>query len=271
MSTDPGWQEPLREPQQFEEPPQMPVVPAPPENPPWTGWDVLRIAVFTLVTIFVFVVIATYLAQRLLYPKLSILQVARFPLVNVAAQLAAYLVVLMFMYSVATRTGLPFWKAVKWNWPAHPELYVLAGIVISLALQAFARYLPMPKTLPIDRYFQTSAEAWVLSIFGMTLAPLLEELFFRGFLYPVLARRAGVVFAVGVTSITFSLIHAPQLARAWGPVLVVFIIGLVLTVVRAVTKSVAPGFLMHMAYNGTISVLLFTATGGFHHLEKVAQ
>ena len=111
----------------------------------------------------------------------------------------------------------------------------------------------------------------MLSLFGMTLAPLIEELFFRGFLYPVLARRIGVVLSVLFTAIGFSLIHVPQLAQAWGPVLIVFIIGLALTIVRAVTKSVAAGVLMHMAYNGTISVLLFIASGGFRHLEKIAQ
>jgi len=42
-----------------------------------------------------------------------------------------------------------------------------------------------------------------------------------------------------------------------------------LTVTRAVTKSVAPGFLIHVAYNGTISILLFFATDGFRHLEKL--
>jgi len=54
-------------------------------------------------------------------------------------------------------------------------------------------------------------------------------------------------------------------------VLVIFAVGLALTITRAVTKSVAPGFLMHVAYNGTISVLLFVVTDGFRHLEKLNQ
>jgi membrane protease YdiL (CAAX protease family) len=54
-------------------------------------------------------------------------------------------------------------------------------------------------------------------------------------------------------------------------VLVVFLVGLALTIARAVTKSVAPGFLMHVAYNGTISVLIFVATDRFRHLERLSQ
>src|SRR5579872_7587774 len=120
----------------------------------------------------------------------------------------------------------------------------MAGVVQSVGLQGLAPLLPMPKDLPIDRFFQTSKEAWVLSIFGMTLAPLMEELFFRGFLYPVLVRRLGVALAIILTAAGFGLIHAPQLGRAWGPVFVVFLVGLTLTVTRAITKSVAPGFLI---------------------------
>ena len=239
------------------------------ENPPWTAWDVIRIAALTLVMILVFVVVAMIGAQKLLYPKLSIMEVAKFPLVSVFAQLGAYLVVLAFMYTVATRTGANFWKAISWNWPKHFGYYLVAGVAFSAALQGLARLLPMPKSLPIDKFFQTPAEAWVLSIFGMTLAPLLEEFFFRGFLYPVLARRMGTIVAVLLTAVSFSLIHVPQLGRAWGPVLIVFLIGLTLTIIRALTKSVSAGLLTHMAYNGWISILVFVVSGGFRHLDKI--
>jgi hypothetical protein len=123
--------------------------------------------------------------------------------------------------------------------------------------------------MPIDEFFNTPAEAWSLTIFGVTLAPLIEELFFRGFLYPVLARRLGVVLAIILTAAGFGLIHGPQLGRAWGPVLVIFIVGIALTVTRAVTKSVATGILVHIGYNGTLSALLFWASDGFRHLERL--
>jgi membrane protease YdiL (CAAX protease family) len=61
------------------------------------------------------------------------------------------------------------------------------------------------------------------------------------------------------------------LGFAWGPLLVIFLVGLALTVTRAATKSVAPGFLIHVAYNSTISVLLFAGTDGFRHLERLSQ
>jgi membrane protease YdiL (CAAX protease family) len=250
----------------------VPASPTLSENPVWSGWDVLQIALLTVASIVIFLLLAAAGAQRLLYPHSAFVDVVQFPLVTVAAQLLAYLLVLGFMAAVVKRApGHEFWREMRWNWPSNWPLYLVAGLMLSVALQAFAHLLPMPKELPIDRFFRTAQEAWALSLFGMTFAPLMEELFFRGFLYPVLVRRLGTATAIILTSASFGLIHASQLGRAWGPVLVVSLVGLALTITRAVTKSVAPGFLMHVAYNGTISVLLFAGTDGFRHLERLSQ
>ncbi|HKD02954.1 MAG TPA: type II CAAX endopeptidase family protein [Terriglobales bacterium] len=242
------------------------------EDPVWNGWDVFWIVMVALFSIVFCVVVVTYAAQKLLYPGLPLMEVAKFPLVGVIGQAAAYVVVLLFMVSVVEgRIGQNFWRAIQWNWPKSPWLFVAGGVVLSVGLQLFANLLPMPKGLPIERFFQTSREAWTLSVFGVTMAPLLEEFFFRGFLYPVLARRLGLGMAVALTSVAFGLIHAPQLGQAWGPVLVVFLVGVALTLTRAKTRSVASSLLVHAAYNGTLSVLLYVGSDGFRHLEKLNQ
>ena len=266
-------QNPWSEPTPFPLPEQpAPVTVIPAEDPGWSGWDVLQIVLLTFASVFVFLSLVGVAAHRLLYPKVPILEVMMYPLVAVLGQGLAYLLILGFMVSIVKRVpGQDFRLAIRWNWPKNWATYVLAGVTLSFALQGLAHFLPIPKQLPMDRFFRTPAEAWALSLFGVTFAPLLEELFFRGFLYPVLVRRFGIAIAVLATAAGFSIIHAPQLGRAWGPVLVIFIVGLALTITRAATKSVAPGFLMHVAYNGTISVLLFAGTGGFRHLERLSQ
>jgi hypothetical protein len=231
---------------------------------------VLLLAILTLFSIVVFVFLVTYAAQRLVYPRTAIGDVAKYPIVAVLGELLAELLVLVGMISMVKGQGRQgFWQAIRWNWPRNWPKYVFGGVVLAIGLQGLAHLLPIPKELPIDRFFQTTSEAWVLSLFGMTVAPLLEEFFFRGFLYPVLARRLGIVAAVILTAVPFGLIHAAQLGWAWGPVLVIFLVGLTLTITRAVTRSVAAGVLIHVAYNATISILIFIATDGFRHLEKL--
>ena len=154
---------------------------------------------------------------------------------------------------------------------ANPGAYLLLGFALSVALQALAHLLPIPKNLPIDNFFRTPAEAWALTIFGITLAPVMEEFLFRAFLYPVLRKQLGLAAAVLLTSAGFALLHGSQLKFAWGPLLVIFLVGLALTIVRAKKDSVAASLLMHVGYNGTLSALMFVATDGFRHLERLNQ
>ncbi len=243
------------------------------KDPAWSGWDVLRLVFLTLVALFVGVFTVLLIARRWVYPHTGFAEIARVPLVDVAGQSVAYLLILTYMYVLVARERRrpDFLAAIHWNWPSRVALYVLAGFVLSLAMQGLAYLLPHPKALPIDNFFRTPAEAWALSILSVTLAPLMEELFFRAFLYPVLARRLGLPLAVFVTSLGFALLHGAQLMFAWGPVLVIFLVGVILTMVRAKRNSVAASLLIHIAYNGTISVAMFAATDGFRHLEKLNQ
>ena len=108
----------------------------------------------------------------------------------------------------------------------------------------------------------------MLAFFGVFVAPLVEELFFRGFLYPALARVMGTVASVMLTALAFALIHSPQLAHAWVPLTAILLFSFILTIVRAKTKSVATTVLMHAGYNATLFTLTFIATQGFRHLER---
>jgi uncharacterized protein len=244
-----------------------------PPDPAWNGWDVVRLVCVTIVALFVGLFVALLVARGMLYPHRPLGDIARNPLVVVAGQCLAYLLVLGYMYVLVTRERHrpDFLTAIHWNWPPKIAIYVGVGVVLSVALQGLAHFLPIPKELPIDSFFQTPTEAWALGIMSITLAPLMEELFFRGFLYPVLARRMGVAVSVIITALSFALLHGAQLMFSWGAVLVIFIVGLVLTIVRARTNSVAAGIVIHMAYNATITIAMFVATNGFRNLEKLNQ
>ncbi len=227
----------------------------------------------------------------------------------------------------------PFAFGVHWDSPmVRRRLYVFLGmgILLSVAVQLLSNFLPIPKALPIDDFFRTRADIWLVAAFGTFVAPAFEELAFRGFLFPSLAsawdwvthsgRRysrdssvpaesnvtgvtesvsggepaqgrdwssfgndpmlrngdpnwsaSAVVFSSTITSIGFALLHADQLAHSWAPLLVLFAVSLVLCLVRLRAHSLAASTLVHAAYNGTIFVLIFFATDGFRHLDKISQ
>jgi membrane protease YdiL (CAAX protease family) len=187
------------------------------------------------------------------------------------AQTLCYLVVVAFMhFLVEIRYRAPFWTAVKWHWPSGIGTlgYLAGGLALAIGVQLASAFLPIPKSLPIQELLKAPSSAWLLAAFGILVAPFVEEMFFRGFLYPVLARRWSVGAAVLLTALPFAAIHGGQLDYHWAPLLLLLAVSLAFTVARAVTGSVAVPFLLHVGYNTTLFAGLFWATDGFRHMEK---
>ena len=256
-------------------PAPLPPTPAPPtENPVWSGWDVLQLAAVTLLTMIVLQFAIVFTARRYVFHGLTLMEAAQKPILALVSEFLAYIVIAVFMVMfVEGKYRVRFWEAIRWNWPRGEwKTWKLLGIGVTMlfALNILERFLPMPKTVPFDQFFERPLDAYLTSIFAISFGPLMEELFFRGFLYPVLARRLGIVWGVLLTALPFGLMHAFQYGNAWSAVLVIFIVGVVLTVVRAVTKSVGASFLVHVGYNGTLMVLVAAATGGFRHMERAS-
>lgn len=241
-------------------------------DPPWTGWDVVRMVVVAVLAIFFFSILAVEIARQFV-PGAKPTDFARNPLVVVPAQAAAYLVLLMFMYALVTHAySRSFWRGVHWHFPvARWGLYLAGGVALALAIETGSNFLPIPKSLPIDEFFRNRSSAWLMAAFGTLLAPLVEELFFRGFLYPVLRRRIGVTLGTAVTALLFAFIHESQLAHAWAPLLMLFCVGVTLTLTRELTDSVAASTLVHSAYNATLFVMVWLATDHFRHFDKLSQ
>jgi uncharacterized protein len=233
-------------------------------------------------------------------------QLLREPRLLIPSMAASYLIAGAIVWAIFTYLWQQsFLRALHWNFAAVRRRWVsllAGGVVLSLAVQFLSNYLPVPKTLPIDDFFRTSADVWLVALFGTFLAPVFEELAFRGFLLPSLASAydwlrgnkqrsnddpmvvpvanpvanndqrwsaAALVVSCALTSVAFALVHADQLAHAWAPLAVLFAVSLVLCLVRLWTQSLAASTLIHATYNATIFTILFFVTGGFRHLDKI--
>ena len=250
-------------------PPPSPEV-DPTENPPFSGWDVTKIGLLLfLVPAFIepFVVI---FAQKALYPQLTFQDVAHKAWVVLGPQFVWFAVVALYLITAARQWfHQSLWRAIRWNWPEQGWFSLIAiGIATVVLLQLLQHVLPVPKKSPFDDFFRNPRDAYAFAILAIGFGPFMEELFFRGFLYPVLARRIGVFMGVLLTALPFALIHVIEY-KAWAPVLIVFLVGIVLTVVRAKRQSVASSFIVHAIYNGIPVLATIIVSGGFRHLEKL--
>lgn len=232
--------------------------------------------------------------------RASIDQLAKSAVLIIPVMAFAYITIAALCFPVF---GLiwkqPFITGIHLNFnTARRALWRLlaTGVGIGLAVQWLSNYLPIPKSLPIDDFFKTSSSVWMVAFFGVFIAPVFEELAFRGFLLPALANgwdwlvnkvqrlppstdvtaadrprwsATAIVLATVLTSVAFMLIHADQLAHAWAPLAVLFTVSVLLCAVRIRTDSLAASILVHASYNFSIFATLFLATDGFRHLEKM--
>jgi membrane protease YdiL (CAAX protease family) len=85
------------------------------------------------------------------------------------------------------------------------------------------------------------------------LPPIFEETVFRGFIFPALSKRAGIIWGAVLSSILFGAAHGQ-------PNLFVYtsILGLLLCFMYVKTRSIVPGVLLHMINN----YLAFLALSG---------
>lgn len=270
----------------------------PGENPPWSLLDVLLLGIAAVVivtisiTIAVMVNLAIYSAQHPgeVLSEATKEKVIYSPYVLVLGQGIGSLAAIAIMAAlIRWRVRQPFWKTLQWKWPrvGWPG-YFLGGIALALVVLYLQQFLRVPKSLPIHRYFETAAAAYAMAAFGILVAPLIEELFFRGFLYPALARgfarmafragwgaahaaNLGIAISVVLTAGMFAAIHAGQLGNTVALVAVLFGVGLVITLARAITGSLATSVLIHVGYNTALFLLLYIGTNRFRNLERLTQ
>ena len=236
--------------------------------PVW-GWaDLLRVVGVLFLALF-FADTAAVLIAHTLWPAYSSTHtLSSDPRLVVPSQGVAYLLTVWFVKRMITHYHIGFFQAVHWNFPERWPRFLFGGLGLAVVIQLLSAGLPIPKQLPIEQFFQSPADAWMMAVFGTLVAPFCEELFFRGLLFPTVLRRLGMIAAVVVTAGLFALIHASQLGRSWPAVAMLFVVGVVLTLVRARAHSLAASVLVHAGYNLALFSLLYVGTAGFRNFSR---
>ena len=198
--------------------------------------------------------------------KLNTTQLSNEPWVMLPAQLAAYFILLVGLWRLFTHHfRIGFFRALGWHWPESWPTFLCSGMLLAISVEIISHFLPTPPELPIDKMMRGASDAWMLSVFGVLIAPFVEEVLFRGMLFPALCRRASAGVSLVATSVLFGAVHAQQLAGAWVQVAIIVVVGMILTAIRWRYHSLASSTLVHVGYNGTLFVALFVQTRGFTH------
>lgn len=134
------------------------------------------------------------------------------------------------------------------------------GIVLRILAMRAVALVPSTGEAPIEAF--VSWPSGLLSFAALsTVAPIGEELFFRGFVYGALAgdgSRARSVLAFLGAWLLFVIAHLPQTWGSWGGLLAIGVAGLGFTALRAATGSVLVSSLAHLVYNGLLAAAALT-------------
>jgi membrane protease YdiL (CAAX protease family) len=121
-----------------------------------------------------------------------------------------------------------------------------------------ARWLPLPqqKQLVVEM-LQTETSVPILALLIVTalvIAPLFEEIIFRGYIYPAVKMQLGLPLAAVAVSAGFALMHWN--AAAFVPL---FLLGLGLTFAYELTGSLWASVVTHMTFNTFFTFLALRA------------
>jgi membrane protease YdiL (CAAX protease family) len=176
----------------------------------------------------------------------------------IPAELIAYTILIVVTKAVLDARGHHrMFATIGWKWPSIRTALplMLLAVVTAIAVLYAGSLFHVPPDLPIEQMMKDPFVANLFLVFGILPAPFFEEFYFRGLLYPALQRRVGVVVSVVITAAAFAAIHASQLAGSLAPVALLFVVGVILTIIRVATGSVAASFLFHAAYNATLFLI----------------
>lgn len=86
-------------------------------------------------------------------------------------------------------------------------------------------------------------------IISSLIASVLEEVFYRGFIFPFLQSKLNSIWAVIITSVFFGISHYANVGNAHVLVGLFILYGFILTMIRYLTKSLIPPIIVHICHN----------------------
>lgn len=147
-----------------------------------------------------------------------------------------------------------FWRAMHWRLPVGsilPSFSLGAALSIAVAVAAAALRTPQIDST-LEDLLRDRISIILVGIFATTLGPLCEELIFRGFLLPLLARSIGALGGIILTALPFALLHGPQYHWSWQHLVLLSAVGCAFGWARYRTGSTAIPCIMHAGYNATL-------------------
>jgi membrane protease YdiL (CAAX protease family) len=155
----------------------------------------------------------------------------------------------------------PFWRSLGFIAPPLPTWWiVISGLATALSVSFLGNLIGTPTTEnEITKLMKDPLSLTLMAVFGVLIAPLCEELAFRGFLQPLIARRFGPAAGILGAALPFGILHYREYGNSWRHALLISFAGAAFGLMRWATRSTLASTLMHAAYNSLFFIAFFAA------------
>jgi uncharacterized protein len=226
---------------------------------PWDWLDLLLLAILALAgSLLLGLLLSLVFALLGVSPAQLRASPSKTGLFTIVRQALLFLVLIGYLTAqIRVSFRAPFWRTIGWR-PFEigksPRAvryfgFVAGGFLLAALVQIVSVAYGSRAKVPMQALFQDRRTALLLLLMAVFVAPVIEETIFRGYIYPVVARKFGVAVGVVATGTLFGLLHAPQLRGAWVQIGLLVIVGIIFTYARAVTRTVLASYLLHVSYN----------------------
>jgi len=155
---------------------------------------------------------------------------------------------------------------------------LILGILLAFIAAMIVLNRPEAPITPLSEVLERTKSSTALLFFlavATLVAPLLEELIFRGYFFAVIRQLKGRVFTVCCIAGIFTLLHVGQYWGDWLAICIVGILGVALTLLREWTGSTISSAVMHYAYNVFVVVfsllLVFSSNPAYLKYQALFQ
>jgi membrane protease YdiL (CAAX protease family) len=182
----------------------------------------------------------------------AVLQVAVY-----TASLTSAAVLLRLLKSSApdaglTVTGKSVWLGVLWLLMALPVVNTVGELAVMAQQLATGKDITTHLAHPVLKQLDSSPHdpwTWIIAGIAILLAPIQEEILFRGFLQTALVRLLGRPWwSILIASAVFASLHISK-DVPWYAVAAVFVLGLAMGLAFERTKSLGTSIVMHIGFN----------------------
>ncbi len=162
--------------------------------------------------------------------------------------------------------GRPFWYSVRWISAAvSTQMVAGCGVLAAFVVMVVSVLIKTPDLdSPMKALLSDPTSVLMIAVIGITLAPVCEEVVFRGFLQPLLVRSLGAVPGILVAAAAFGLMHFQEYGNSWRHALLITAAGAAFGWMRYRTGSTKAAAIMHSAYNCVFFVLLALQQAASH-------